>query len=176
MALLEVAEADNEDAMKEAVGMLQQRAFSKFRSLLEDLADTTASLNFYVAHPGRGLQHTAVTPQQAGRGLAVMSEVSTTSQEVYIESAVLVGANVRTRAFELRDDGSDAKYSGKVEKDAVAQIDGLQIGEAYRYSARVFVEESYGSSSSEPKVVHRLKAIRRKAETTQASPFGLDDR
>lgn len=175
MALLEVAEAEDDEAMTEAVGTLQQRAFSKFRSLLEDLADTAASLNFYVAHPGRKLQHTAVTPQQAGRGLAIMSEVSTTSQEVYIESAVLVGANVRTRAFELRDDETDAKYAGKVETDAVPQIDGLQLGEAYRYSARVFVEESYGSSSSQPKVVHRLRAIRRKAESPAESPFGLGE-
>jgi hypothetical protein len=173
MSLLEAAEADDDTTMKEAVASLEQRAFSKFRSLLEDLADTSASMNLYVAHPGRELRHTAVTPQQAGRGLAVMSAVSTTSQEVYIESAVLVGANVRTRAFELRDDETGAKYAGKVEKDAVAQVDGLQIGEAYRYSARVLVEESYGSSSSEPKVVHRLRMIRRKAETPDASPYGL---
>jgi hypothetical protein len=173
MSLLETTETDDGQSFKEAVSTLEPRAFSKFRSLLEDLADTTASLNLYVAHPGRELRRTAVTPQQAGRGLEIMSEVSTTSREVYIGSAVLVGANLRTRAFELRDDDEEVKYAGKVERDALRQIDGLQIGEAYRYSARVLVEESYGSSSSEPKVVHRLRAIQRTSEAPRESPSSV---
>lgn len=170
-----IASTDDESEFREAVAGLQKRAFSKFQGLLEDLVDTNASLRMYFANPGKEIRETGVTPDQASRGLEILSEVSTTSKQVNIDSAVLIGANVRTRAFELRDDLTNNKYSGRVERDALPQIDGLQLGEAFRYSARVVVEESYGSSSSEPKVVHRLQAIRRMTGDTQQSPFGLDE-
>jgi hypothetical protein len=70
-----------------------------------------------------------------------------------------------------RHSGRSEKYAGKVEQDALPQIDGLQLGEGYRYSARVLVEESFGSASSEPKAVHRLQMIRRATETPDVSPY-----
>jgi hypothetical protein len=166
-----LATVDDEDHFRQAVADLQQRAFTKVRSLLEDLVDTNASVRVYFAHPGQDLRETGLSSAQAGRGLEILSEASTTSREVYIERAVLIGANVRTRAFELRDESTGEKYAGKVEQEALPQIDGLQLGEGYRYSARVFVEESFGSASSEPKAVHRLQMIRRATEAPDVSPY-----
>ncbi len=164
-----VAAASEDDTLRDAVSELEQRAFSKFRGLLEDLADTTTSLKLYLANPGEDLREAGITAHQASRGLEVMSEVSTTNRTVYVESGILIGANVRTRAFELHDGVTGKKYAGKVDSKAVPQIDGLQLGEAYRYSARVSVEQTYGSSSSAPRATHRLEMIKRAPDVSAES-------
>lgn len=155
-----IACASDDAALRAAVSRLHPRAFSKFRSLLTDVADTTASLNIYLAKPNGELRETVMSAQQANRGLAIMSEVSTDEAVVTVERAILIGANVRTRAFELRDEASDEKYAGKVARDALRQIEGLQIGEPLRYTARITVITTYPSTQSEAKTVHRLEAIR----------------
>lgn len=155
-----IASAEDDDTLRASVSRLHERAFSKFRGLLADIADTTTRVNVYLAKPNGDLRETTMSAQQANRGLAIMSEVSTDEEFVNIERAILIGANVRTRAFELRDEATDEKYAGKVAKDALPQIEGLQIGEPLRYTARVAVVKAYPSTQSEPKIVHRLEMIR----------------
>jgi hypothetical protein len=163
--LLSIIDAvDDSDQFRSAIAGLEQRAISKLRGLMEDLFDTNASLNAYLARPSGQLRLSAMTPQGAGRGLEILAEASTTVAEVFVERAVLIGANVRTRAFELRDDSTDEKYSGKIDPDALGQVDGLQLGEAFRYIARILVEQSYSAAYAEPKTKHRLRMIRRLVE------------
>jgi hypothetical protein len=153
--------AGDESSARAAIATLKERGFAKFRGLLEDVVATEATLSVYSAQPGRQLKEAGITPAAASSALGIMDEATTDTDFADVASGVLVGANVRTRSFELRDDEAGATYVGKVSDEAVPQIDGLQLGEAYRYRARVKIVETFGSAAAGPKVAHTLESIYR---------------
>ncbi|MHB1468472.1 MAG: DUF6575 domain-containing protein [Solirubrobacteraceae bacterium] len=159
ISLLEAA--GDEDVFRAEMSTMRKRAFAKVRDLFEDLVDTNVSIHAYLALPDGTLRHAGLDRVDAGRGLRILTDVSQTKTEVLIERSTLIGANIRTRAFELRDEATGEKYAGKVEPAALRQLDGLQLGAGYVYRARILREESFGSASSDVKITHRLQMIRR---------------
>lgn len=154
-----LARSGDEERLSDSVVGLRKRAISKYRALLEGVVDRDTDLGLYFAAPGEELETVTVTPAGAESGLRIATRASETSSELVIERAILIGVNLRTRAFEISEPASDDRYAGRISVDALRQIEGLPTGEAHRYSIRLLVEQAYVSFSSEPSTKYRLLSI-----------------
>lgn len=154
-----LARSGEEERLSDSVAGLRKRAISKYRTLLEGVVDRDTDLGLYFAAPDEELETVTVTPASAEAGLRIATSASETSSELVIERAILIGVNLRTRAFEISEPASDDRYAGRISVDALGQIEGLPTGEAHRYSVRLLVEQAYVSFSSEPSTKYRLLSI-----------------
>ncbi len=142
------------------IGNIGQRVITRFRNLLEISVNQQTPLRFYFARPRQRVDEIAVSESSAAEGLLVLSQMDEHREQISLDSAVLVGINLRTWAFELHDNSVDpGKFSGKVTQPARDEIAGLPTGEGYRYRAVVVAETEFSSLTDELKTRYSLQSI-----------------
>lgn len=179
-SLLRAVSSSEHDAegLRSSIQGLGVRAVTKIRDLLEVALDQNTPLTVYVAAPGASVEEVRVSTAEASAGVLVLSESDASLEEIVLESAWIVGVNLRTWVFELHDPMTEPnKFSGKVMEHARSQIDGLPTGEAYRYVAEIVAESSVSDLTDEIKVRYSLKSIRPAGDAgTEEGPAAAEDR
>ncbi len=149
------------EILRSSIQGLGVRAVTKIRDLLEVALDQNTPLTVYVAPPGGPVEEVRVSTGDASAGVLVLSERDASLEEIVLESAWIVGVNLRTWVFELHDPTAEPnKFSGRVTEHARSQIEGLPTGEAHRYVAEIVSESSFSDLTDEVKVRYSLKSIR----------------
>lgn len=145
------------DALRDELGELHLRAIGRYRDLLEELEDVGSGLGVYVATPHEPLVRASLTREQVVENLHVVRESQQAPSEELTVVGQLVGVNTRTRVFEIQDDETGERYSGKAIEQARGEIYGLTTGERYR--AVILREIELSGLTGEPKFKHRLRQI-----------------
>ncbi len=133
-----VAAGESEDSLLPALEGLHTRALSKYRGFLEELFDVESGVRIFIATPVEDLRSVSLSRSGVELSLRTVRDVlpgETKRLEVY---GVLIAVNTRTHTFELRDDESDRRYSGKAIETARFQLLGLTTNNTYH---AVLIEE-----------------------------------
>jgi hypothetical protein len=166
--LMDAAESDT---LQEALGKLHPRALSKYRDLLEQLDDVESGLTTIIAPPTAPATKSLLTRDGVRVSLElVRNSLGAEIEEIAIEG-VLIGVNARTWSFELLDDSSDRRYSGKTAESARSRLVGLTIG--YRYRARLWRETELLPVTGE--VHHKYRLFEIEPVSRPATAIELED-
>jgi hypothetical protein len=151
---------DDEDAFSSGVRGIQARAISKVRDVLEEVVSLDDEVEFTLAETS-GRSHVAtIHPHSARRALDILAEASEDSRTLDPIEAKLVGANVRTRSFELEVaepiEGRTSIF-GRMDPDMAATVDRFEVGSRHRVTLRV--DTTMDTVTGEPQTKFRLLAI-----------------
>jgi hypothetical protein len=158
--------AQSGDNFRDLLAGYGPRARTKYRTLMEQLSDDGTGVDFFVAQPGQELAHTRLTRERLASSLDVIRETGLEVKTQYIDRAHIIGANIRTRSFEIIDAETGAKYSGYMEPRVRAQVAGLAIGLDHIYSATVLVQQKFSNITDAVHDTYRLVQIGAGPSTT----------
>jgi hypothetical protein len=138
--------------------LLQPRVAARYRELFGRLAAGDSGLDFAwgSAKRGRGYE-AAFNYWEVKRLAAVLSKTEITRTKEFSIRAKLVGANLRTKRYELLALEVYQKYSGKVEDTAVASLHQAILDATYNATIRE-IEETY-VLTGEPSIKYSLIAL-----------------
>ncbi len=136
---------------------LGPRSISKYREFLEQVDDIGVGITMLTSDI-RGELHTArMNAVEVRRSLLASLGEGTAETETLAVEGVLIGVNARTHVFEIYDDISSAKISGKMIDAARSKALGLTTGARYR--ASVVRQAEFDSVTSEIKYKHLMTDI-----------------
>lgn len=161
-----LAAASDASAFRQAISGLRHRALAKLGEVLEEVIDVNGTVEFALAHDG----HTTIAtldPASARSALDVIAEASEDIEVLEPIEATLIGANLRTRSFELeviRPLDDRTRIYGKMDPDMASEVDSLEVGTRHLVTLRR--ETTVDAVTGEPRARYRLVEI---AATTTPS-------
>jgi hypothetical protein len=112
----------NPVALRNALAMLHFRAASRYARLLKSLSRLNAGIGISwgspIQGPEDGKRETSMSAAIVKDALTIVSEAVLKMPEEVLVVGELVGLNVRTRAFEIKELSSGRRYSGQIAVDA----------------------------------------------------------
>jgi len=146
------------EELRECLLKLQSRSASRYRDLLQSLIDsgTGIRLNWGSPKPNRsGFAELSLFAAKAI--ISIINQIQSEAPEEYEITGELVGANKRTKTYEIRDLNTNTKYSGRILDEAMPDVAIATLGQIYVAVIREVVEIL--PMTGEEKVKHQLVSL-----------------
>lgn len=112
---------------------LKGRVAKNYSDLLSTIESSIPSAFINWSQPGRLLPREALISQASARSILAQIEAATDIIEENLEiEGVLLGGNVRTLRFEIREDSTDERFEGTVDERALDQLELITLGSQCR--------------------------------------------
>lgn len=156
--------ARNEDFSR-IVSTLGRRFASKYRIFLKSVADAESDINFDWGspHPDRGGSVT-LTYINVINALYIINKMEIAAPEVREVTGVLVGGNVESKRFELRDIYEEFKYRGEIADSLLASDTDMTLEYIYKATIEETIEVNKMTGETKPKY-KLIELARLKLET-----------
>lgn len=120
------------EELRECLLKLQSRSASRYRDLLQSLIDsgTGLRLDWGSPKPNRG-GSAELSLFTAKAIITIINQIQSEDPEEYKITGELVGANKRTKTYEIRDLGTNTKYSGQILDEAMPDVAIATLGQIY---------------------------------------------
>ena len=135
------------------------RVLSKYRSLLDSVLQEETGIQTFFATPGSSVISSGLTLAEVKHSLKVLDDSDPTTRHFSLSGVTLVGVNLRTGVFEIREVDADRSYVGKLTPSGRAAIEGLPTGGEFLYKADLVEVTEYSSVTDEEKTVYRLENV-----------------
>lgn len=146
--------SDGEESLSESISFLGPRAlrnYSEWTKSIKDL-DTTVEVEWMSSY--KGYSKAAIDPEKAGNIYKRLSDFSESSEEEVVLTGRLMGANVRTKTFEISDENGE-KITGRISKDALPEVASFVLDKP----CNAILLKVITKSSSREKISWTLKSI-----------------
>lgn len=141
---------DDEDLLSNKLHELKGRVTSKYRSLLEQLDSSSASLNLRWRSPRPDSRaDIELTRDKVTAALRIVSMVDLQMAEEVEVPCTLYGLNIRTRSYEFWTLETNEKYSGKLGEDVPERVSHARLQDKYIATVKKVIEVQ--SASGEEK-------------------------
>jgi hypothetical protein len=144
-------DSNNEDLTKIVNGLGRQFA-SKYRVFLNSVADAESDINFDWGspHPERGGSAT-LTYTNAIHALYLINKMEIAAPEIREVTGLLVGGNIESKRFELRDIYEEFKYKGEIEDSLLASDVDMTLENIYKATIQETIEVNKVTGETKPK-------------------------
>lgn len=146
-------------ALQGLISQYGSRSISKYRNLLDAFSQDGTGVHTYLMTPTGGRLEASLGLGRLRASLDLLNHSSPTSTAIELDEVTLVGVNLRTGVFELRDNREGSKYVGKVTVSGRVAIEGLPTGDNYVYKASLLSQVEYSSATDEEKTAYKLDDI-----------------
>ncbi len=120
---------------------LKGRVPTKLRSFIEDVAAAKGGLTISHATPNRVLNEASLSVSQIRDLSEWLSELEIADTVRHTMNAQLIGINVRTRIYELRDEDG-VKWTGRIHDSAMEAASAATVNRSYRATIEEVAESS----------------------------------
>lgn len=132
-----VATGSNADELQNYLRRLRARAAGSYLNFLRSIDKGVERTIVRWASPGGEERRVEVSALTVRAAIAIIEDETLEDRESFTLFATLVGANLRTRTYEVRGEGDDKeRYSGKIATEAAAAVKGAVLGRAYNARLR----------------------------------------
>ncbi|MGI9281649.1 MAG: DUF6575 domain-containing protein [Endozoicomonas sp.] len=139
---------DNEDFISNKLHELQGRVASKYKSFLKTLAklDTPLKVNWGSPNLERGKdlkldKNTIVNAYKA------VSKIDIDMSEATVFKAELLGLDVKTKRYRVRNIAENEDYSGKISEESVNKVEHSEINGIYEVTLKKVIETNSSSGA-----------------------------
>ena len=146
--------SEGEESLSESISFLGPRAlrnYSEWTKVLRDL-DTEIEVEWLSSY--KGYSKVSINPQKAENIHRILSDFSETFEEEITLHGRLMGANIRTKTFEINTNDGE-KITGRISKDALPAVASFVLDK--QCNAKLLKVTT--KSSSKEKVSWTLKSI-----------------
>ncbi|MGB5961237.1 MAG: DUF6575 domain-containing protein [Coleofasciculaceae cyanobacterium] len=157
LALIKIGSKAQE--LRECLLKLQSRSASRYRDFLQSLvkARTGVRLNWGSPQPNRG-GYAELSLVIVKDIIAIINQIEAEAPEEYQVTGQLIGANIRTKNYEIRELETDIKYSGQILDEALPDVETATLNQIYVTVIRAIVEIL--PITGEEKVKYQLVSLR----------------
>lgn len=129
------------EELRKCLFNLQSRSASRYRDLLQSLINsgTGLRLDWGSPKPDRG-GSAELSLFTAKAIITIINQIQAETPEEYEITGELVGANKRTKSYEIRDIDTNTKYSGRILDEAMPDVAIATLGQIYVAVIREIVE------------------------------------
>ncbi len=146
------------DKLKEIFSSLQIRPAAKYRELLNHVLRYKTSFNIEWASPVENRRgYAELSVKTAQEAISIIDEIESEEPYEYDINGILVGMNIRTRVYEIRDIEENRKLSGKILDEAMDQAEHATINK--QYLARIREEAELIPATGEMKYNKQLVSL-----------------
>jgi hypothetical protein len=144
--LLEIA--DDEDRVSNKLHVLKGRVASKYRKFLKALsrADSPLTINWGSPNDERGAS-IELSKDQIRNIYILVNKIDTDMSEAVEFRAELLGLDVKTKRFRVKNIADDQDYSGKIAEEAVTQVMHSEINGEYHVTIKKVIETNSTSGN-----------------------------
>jgi hypothetical protein len=164
-ALVSAAGAEDTDGFLDEMRKHGPRVRNRFLDILDPLVKTGSGLALTTAvayeHKSTRASASASAVKSAAESIA---NVRPTITYVEVKRGVLMGLNVRTKAFELVDAVSETRYHGHMSEEARTEADGFPVGNSSYVYARIRVETRFAADDDTSGIQYFVESIRELGE------------
>lgn len=146
--------SEGEESLSESISFLGPRALRNYSEWTKTLRDLDTTVEVEWASSYKGLSKVSINPEKAESIYKMLSEFSETSEEEVTLNGRLMGANVRTKTFEINTKDGE-KITGRISKDALPEVASFVLD---RQCQATLLKVTTKSSSKE-KISWTLKSI-----------------
>jgi hypothetical protein len=145
--------------LTESLNKLGRHFTSRYRVFLNCIADMESNVDFGWGspHPERG-GHVKLTYLDAINALYLINRMEIAAPEILEVTGVLIGGNVESKRFELRDIYDEVKYRGDIDDSLLASSIDKTLDNIYRATIEERIEVNIATGESKPK--HKLINLR----------------
>lgn len=143
-ALAELLDAKSDrEALRPLLEALKPRVASKYRSFMEALTETDASIHFEWGSVTQGRGSVLDLSRDDVRGIVkTLIDVGAALDTTYVVTGPLVALNARTRYFEIEDRAERRRVSGRLDPARFEDDQEFVVNAVYRATIRETVEVS----------------------------------
>lgn len=113
--------SNDEESLSESIVFLGPRALKNYSEWTKSIRDLDTKVEIEWISSYKGYSKTIITPKKAENIYQVLSDYTETTEEEITLSGRLMGANVRTRTFEISTD-EEERITGRITKDALNKV------------------------------------------------------
>jgi hypothetical protein len=147
--------SEAEENLTESISYLGPRALRNYSEWTKILRDMDTAVDVEWMSSFKGFSRVTINPEKADKIYKILSDFSETTEEEIKVIGRLMGANVRTKTFEINSyDGE--KISGRITKDALPVVAAFVLSESCEASLLKVTTRS----SSREKIAWTLKDIK----------------
>jgi len=129
------------DSLADLVRSLGPRAAARYRVLVESLDAASASLDVAWASPVEGLSRRAFLGREGvSSALEFLTRFALEEAPAEVLSVRLVGANTRTKTFEVNTLQDNKRIVGRISDEALSDVDHATLNDIYRATLRTLLE------------------------------------
>ena len=161
-----------EEDFNRIVSRLGRQFASRYRGFLKSIADAESDISFDWGspHPDRGGSAT-LTYMNAINSLYLISKMEIAAPEILEVTGILIGGNIESKRFELRDIYDDFKYKGEIYDSLLTSNMDMVLEDIYKATLEEAIEVNKVTGETKPKYklvgLERLKlAIANDAQET----------
>jgi hypothetical protein len=120
------------ERLRQILHELKIRPASKYRELLTNVLKTNTGFNIDWASPVEGRKGSAnLNVANAKEVIVIIDEIESEEPYEYDVIGILIGMNIRTKVYEIKDTDQNRKISGKILEEAVHQVENATINREY---------------------------------------------
>lgn len=145
------ADSNNEDFTK-IINTLGRRFASKYRAFLTSVADAESDINFDWGspHPERG-GSAKLAYINAINALYLINKMEIAAPEIREVTGILVGGNIESKRFEVRDIYEEFKYKGEIADSLLASDIDMTLENIYKATIEETIEVNKVTGETKPK-------------------------
>lgn len=129
------------DSLADLVRSLGPRAAARYRVLVESLDAASASLDVAWASPVEGHSRRAFLGREGvSSALEFLTRFALEEAPAEVLSVRLVGANTRTKTFEVNTLQDNKRIVGRISDEALSDVDHATLNDIYRATLRTLLE------------------------------------
>lgn len=145
-----VAAGTEPGALVELLGNHSSRVRGRFSALLRALGRSQSGIGVE-AVPFNGPKMSAhMNFSDVARAIREIDDAPKTLTRLEVKRGTLLGSNARLLTFELFDNATGVRYSGKVDLEAASDIDGMEVGHASFVSATLRQAVDFAADEQTP--------------------------
>ncbi|SMB88800.1 hypothetical protein SAMN00017405_0529 [Desulfonispora thiosulfatigenes DSM 11270] len=149
-----LSSSDGEESLSESISFLGPRALRKYSEWTKSIKDLDTTVELAWTSSYKGYSKVAINPEKAWNIYKRLSDFSQSSEEEIILTGRLMGANVRTKTFEISDENGE-KITGRISKDALSEVASFVLDKPCNATLLKVITKS----SSREKISWTLKSI-----------------
>ena len=120
---------DEEHRLTHQLTLLKGRVANNYSDLLATIESSIPSATINWSQPGRLLPREALISQESARNILAQIDAATDIIKETLEiEGILLGGNVRTLRFEVKENATNERFEGAVEPNAIDQLERLTLG------------------------------------------------
>ena len=152
---------DNKDNISNKLHQLKSRVTSKYRNFLRDLSKLSSPMELHWGSPDPKKKSVVVslTQQEIQKAFDVINKIEIEISESVKFMAELLGLDVKTKHFRVRNLMDNKDYKGKIADDSLSQVTHSEISGRYEVVLKKIIETTSSSGSEHIKwMLVELKA------------------
>lgn len=146
--------SEGEETLSESISFLGPRALKNYSEWTKTLRDLDTAVEVEWSSSYKGYSKVSINPEKAESIYKILSDFSETSEEEVSLNGKLMGANVRTKTFEINTSDGE-KITGRISKDAIPGVASFVLDK----QCKAILLKVTTKSSSKEKVSWTLKSI-----------------